>query len=151
LKNTSPPFSDVSRVLAEAKYRTVMKGNAYATLVAAPGAAEVLAFLGFQNMPDRIVLPAGAAVEPSHLDYVLQMAEHRARERESKQAAELAKEKARKAAEKKLLEDRIAANRKEVAQRNPTVTSRSTLVPFSNKDKVGLKDIGAGDAAAKGG
>lgn len=127
-----------------------MKGNAFATLMAAPGAMEVLACLGFQDRGDRVVLPAGAAVEPAHLDYVLQMPERRQREKEQKQVAEAAKEKARKAAEKKLLEERMAADRKEVAQRT-TVASRSTLVPFGNKDRVGLKDIGAGDAAPKGG
>ncbi len=127
-----------------------MKGNAYATLVAAQGATDVLSFLGFQDKGDRVVLPAGVAVEPASLDYVLTMAEVRAKEREQRQAAEAAKEKARKAAEKKVLEERIAANRKEAAQRI-TVASRTTLVPFSNKDKCSLKDIGAGDAAPKGG
>ncbi len=136
---------------ADVKYRRLaMQGKAFTTLVAAAGCLEFLLALGFRKEGEFLALPLGVSIDPAALDCVLTMEEVRRAEKERKAVAEAAQKKAEKERQKKQLEERLAADRKEAAQRT-VVASRSTLVPFSNRDKVGLKDVGAGDAAPKGG
>jgi hypothetical protein len=135
----------------EPKYRSInLKGKAFKSVSEAAGAVDVLLFIGFRLEGEFLVLPAGREIKPEFLDFLLSIEDLRESEKRQREEKEQNAKKSSTDAKKKSLAEKIASDRIEASQKT-VVASKSTLVPFSNRDKVGLKDIGAGDAAKQGG
>lgn len=106
----------------------------------APGAVDVLLFLGFKMQGDHLALPEQASIDPESLDYLLRIEDIREREKVERAEREESAKKAAKEAKNKALLDKIASDRVEAAQKTVTA-SKSKLVPFAGRD-AGLKDVG---------
>eukprot|EP00743_Colponemidia_sp_Colp-15_P000969 GILK01001069.1.p1 GENE.GILK01001069.1~~GILK01001069.1.p1 ORF type:complete len:247 (-),score=41.99 GILK01001069.1:366-1043(-) len=143
----------ISNVIAnpdEAKFRAIKKSNPalHAKVLSVHGGSEFLMRVGFRDLGETLQLPADIPLDSleiardilaMHIEAERQKEEvHKKSEYEEQQRA-LRERNKKLAAEKELLRQQIENDRKERAQRLPSVSSHATQLHFGANTK-GFKD-----------